>query len=132
MIQQRYPDVELKVTASDLDSEITPESSFNVYDKVWIRLEGYKQLIFARITKTVKNLQDPSKNKITVSNIKIGSKIEQKGTFFVVDDCKVKQGAGEYFKGTLHYYEISNAGDITAYPLKNTVMSITVIKKMNK
>lgn len=129
LIQQRYPDVELKVTASDLDSEITPESSFNVYDKVWIRLEGYKQLIFARITKTVKNLQDPSKNKITVSNIKIGSKIEQKGTFFVVDDCKVKQGAGEYFKGTLHYYEISNAGDITAYPLKNTVMSITVIKK---
>ena len=87
--------MESKVTASDLDSEITPESSFNVYDKVWIRLEGYKQLIFARNTKTVKNLQDPSKNKITVSNIKIGSKIEQKGTFFVVDDCKVKQGAGE-------------------------------------
>lgn len=129
LIQKRYPEVELSVTVSDLDSEITSESSFNVYDKVYIRLRGYKQLIFARITKTVKNLQDPSKNKITVSNIKIGSKIEQKGTFFEIDDCKVSQGAGEYFTGTLKYYTVSDEGDITAYPLKNTVMSITVIRK---
>lgn len=129
LIQKRYPDVELTVTASDLDSQITSESCFNVYDKVYVRLRGYKELIFARITKTVKNLQDPSKNKITVSNIKIGSKIEQQGTFFIADDLKVTQGSGKYFTGTLKTYTVSDVGDITASPLSNAVVSITVIRK---
>ena len=133
LIETRTPEVEVEVETHDLDMIFNESNTYNRYDKIFMRLPGYNEVVRGRIAKTTKNLHNPGDNKIIINNMNIGGRIERNETFFNAEDLTLTGNAGKSFTGELRVYERNpNTGEIVSKPLSNAHVTVTVIREASK
>ncbi len=82
--QNQYPQLNLTVDVANLkDNEY---NNYSIYDKVNIKVPGYKEFINAKIEKTVKYLHEIGKNTVTLSNYSINDHAQQDATYIDADN----------------------------------------------
>ncbi len=90
--QNRYPAINLTVDVANLKNH--HYNNYTIYDKVGIRLPGYKEVVTAQIQKTVKYLHEIGKNSVTLNNYSILDHGKQDVTYIDAD------GASWYYPHT--------------------------------
>lgn len=79
--EKRYPDIKIDVDVANL---INHEfNNYNIHDLVYIKVPGFEKLITAEVSKTEKQAHDLNKNKISLSNYSVNTKVAQKHTYII-------------------------------------------------
>ena len=74
-----YPQITVDVDVANLIGH--NYNNYGLHDKVYVKVPGFEKLITAVVTKTEKNCQDINKNKVTLGNYSINTKVAPKQTY---------------------------------------------------
>ena len=74
-----YPEITVDVDVANLIGH--NYNDYNLHDKVYVKVPGFEKVITAVVTKTEKNCHDINKNKVTLGNYSINTKVAPKNTY---------------------------------------------------
>lgn len=115
--EKRYPELNIEVDVANYYRG--KSNSYDLYDRVYVKIPTFDQLIVATVTKTEKNAHDIGTNKVELSNFDINTKIEQIETEFVGQNATFKYPKSKKFSVVLQ--------DADENPLKNKIVSIALL-----
>lgn len=118
LIDKRYPQLDLEVDLKDLNQILSENSTFNLYDKVYVKIPEYDSLIRAQVGKIETDPHLPGDTKISLTNAEVGTRINQKATSISASDVTVKKG--KYISAVL--------SDENGAKLDKKVCSISITK----
>lgn len=126
LMEKRYPEVHIDVKLADLNLMLGDhDSSYNVFDKVFVKVPGYNTLIEAYVTKTVKDPLDVGNNQITISNAKVGTKVTQVNTSITIDNLTDNtvtiNKKGTALTGTLFSEGVALPGEVVSISFQKYV-----------
>ena len=70
---KRFPDVNIEVDVKDYQTG--KNNNYDIFDKVYVKIPNFSQVVIASVNKTVKNAYDIIENKVELSNYSINSKV---------------------------------------------------------
>ena len=79
-----YPEITVDVDVANLIGH--NYNNYNLHDIVFVKVPGFEKIITAEVTKTEKKAPDINKNKITLANYSINTKVSQKYTYVTGED----------------------------------------------
>ena len=127
-----YPEFNVSVDVANLRKG--KFNDYSLYDKVYIKLPNSTELVTARVTKTVKDANDISKNTVELSNYTFSSAVKniQNETFIDAYNASFKYPNSRTLSARLVNldYDSSNP-DSVQYPA-NQMITFTVYNKANQ
>lgn len=127
LIAKRYPEISCSIDTYNMKDVLLENEEFCLWDKVYMKAPEFNSLLLGRVTETQKDPHNPGNDKIVVSNCTEFGRIAQAETFFEVSDMTVKEGEKATFEGTLYTKYETELGDVVVEPLKDKLVSLTVI-----
>lgn len=102
IMDKRNPEVTIEATVTDLRIITNGTETYNVGDKVYLKIPFKDEILHATVTKTVKNNRTPSSNKITISNAALSDSATKDDILLTTQgDFKQQVGQGRYFTATV-------------------------------
>lgn len=117
-----YPKLDLEVDVANLKDHTYNE--YNLYDKVYVKVPGFEQLITAMVRKTTKNPHDIAENKIELGNHNLPTKVSQTETEILASNVSFRYPS----KKTIDIY----LKDIFGNPLMDKLISVNLLKVENE
>lgn len=112
---KRTPKFDIEVDVANYQNGVF--NDYDIHDKVYLKLPGYKALIVAVVSQTTKNIHDITKNTIKLTNYSVNSKVPQVETEILGDAVQFEYPA----KGKLNVV----FKDIYGNPLEGKLLSFT-------
>lgn len=117
-----YPKLDLEVDVANLKDY--NYNDYNLYDKVFVKVPGFEQLVTAIVRKTSKNPHNIAENKIELGNHNLPSKVSQIETEIIATNVSFRYPS----KKTIDIY----LRDILGNPLRNKLISVNLMKIENE
>ena len=126
----RTPEVKVEVDVANLiDNKY---NDYEIWDKVYIKIPGFEELITAVVNKTVKNPQAIGENKVELENYSVNSQAVPIETIINASNISFKYPSSKDFSITLH--DIENSTNIPGKLVTIAVLDSQkkVVKTFNK
>ena len=121
--EKRYPELNIDFDVANYIND--KANSYDLYDKVQVKIPTFDNIITATVSKTIKNAHDIGTNKVELSNYSINAKTEQIETELTASKITdFKYPKKKNFTVTLK--------DIDGNPLPNQYISIELLKVENE
>ena len=117
---KRYPSVEIEVDVANYRNG--NYNNYGLYDKVYVRIPGFEQLVTAVVKKTIKSYHDIGENKVELTNFTVNTRVVTRETGLFGDNLSFKYPNKGTLTVTLQDLTSEDVG------LANKVVTLTLYK----
>lgn len=115
---KRFPTVDIEVDVANYRNG--NYNNYGLYDKVYVRIPGFEQLVTAIVKKTSKSFHDIGENKVELTNFTVNTRVITKETGLFGDNLSFKYPSKGTLKVTLQDLTSEDVG------LANKIVTLTL------